>query len=65
MSRRLTREELTALQAEVIRGAGDWTVESIAVDGVLIEDYVPADEMAEPSPHDLHGTSSREPPAGG
>lgn len=45
---RLTREELDALVAEVEAGAGDWAVTSLMVDGVPIDQYVPADQENTP-----------------
>jgi hypothetical protein len=41
---KLTREKLDALRAEVQAGAGDWTVTALEIDGVPIDQYVPADE---------------------
>ena len=42
--RKLTREELDALQDEIRAGAGDWTVTALEIDGVPVSQYVPADE---------------------
>jgi hypothetical protein len=42
-NRRLTREELDALQAEIRAGAGDWAVTEIKIDGTPAGQYIPAD----------------------
>lgn len=43
--RRLTRDELGALQAEVRAAEGDgWTVELTGIDGIPVNQYVTADE---------------------
>jgi hypothetical protein len=43
--RKLTRQELDALQAEIRAASGDgWTVQLTEIDGVPADQYVPAGE---------------------